>query len=171
MKKGTVKPIENTMRVAKAPGVSVDFFVEGDLITKVALNLSSNFESRVIGNQHLNESILGWLESYLSIGNTSLDLPLAPFKLPSFSRQVMAVLPSIPRGQVLTYRQLAEKLGNPNAARAVGRACGSNIYPLIFPCHRVVASNGKIGGFSAGGIEVKKRLLNFEAVGKNYSSS
>ena len=68
---------------------------------------------------------------------------------------------SIKYGQVLSYKDLASKVGLPKAYRAVGTACGSNRIPIIIPCHRVVSTNG-LGGFG-GGLERKKFLLNLES--------
>lgn len=80
-----------------------------------------------------------------------------------FQRKVWEVLRSLGPGQVLTYGAVAKRLGRPRAFRAVGGACGSNPIPLLIPCHRVLAANGKIGGFS-GGLEWKRRLLAIEGV-------
>ncbi len=79
-----------------------------------------------------------------------------------FQRAVWEGVSTIPKGEVLTYGELAERIGYPGAARAVGQAVGSNPIPLLIPCHRVVASNG-IGGFG-GDIELKRRLLEAEGV-------
>lgn len=83
-----------------------------------------------------------------------------------FARQVLEVTAGIPYGQVHSYREVAGKLGNPQSARAVGRALGRNPVPIVVPCHRVVASpprRGKLGGFS-GGVDIKRRLLHLEGV-------
>jgi methylated-DNA-[protein]-cysteine S-methyltransferase len=66
----------------------------------------------------------------------------------------------IPYGQVISYNELAKRIGNPNSARAVGNAVGANPIPIIVPCHRVVSSRG-LGGYSSG-IEIKKMLLRLE---------
>jgi methylated-DNA-[protein]-cysteine S-methyltransferase len=82
-----------------------------------------------------------------------------------FQRRVLQVTQSLPYGATVTYGQLAELAGRPGAARAVGTTMAQNRIPLIVPCHRVVASGGKLGGYSAAqGISLKKRLLDMEAV-------
>lgn len=82
-----------------------------------------------------------------------------------FMQAVYAESQRIPAGSVISYAQLAERLGNPGAVRAVGTALGKNRIPLIIPCHRVIAAAGKIGGFSAnGGILAKAILLECEGV-------
>ncbi|MBI5526721.1 MAG: methylated-DNA--[protein]-cysteine S-methyltransferase [Deltaproteobacteria bacterium] len=83
-----------------------------------------------------------------------------------FDRRVVALLRRIPRGRATSYRAVAAAAGVPSACRAVGGAIGRNPLPVIFPCHRVVLADGRLGGFSApGGAEVKKRLLRLEGVG------
>ena len=80
--------------------------------------------------------------------------------LTEFQREVLSFVASIPLGETLTYGQVAERLGRPKAARAVGSALAANPFPLIIPCHRVVGSKG-IGGYSSG-VELKRRLLDVE---------
>jgi methylated-DNA-[protein]-cysteine S-methyltransferase len=81
----------------------------------------------------------------------------------SFPRRVYEIARTIPPGQTLTYGQVAAKLGNPSLAREVGQALARNPFPLVVPCHRVLAAHGKSGGFSApGGVTTKLRLLEIE---------
>ncbi len=75
-----------------------------------------------------------------------------------FQRSVWKQLQAIPRGQQRSYGQIANAIGKPGAARAVGSACGANPIILIIPCHRVLAADGSLGGFSAG-LDLKRRLL------------
>ena len=84
-------------------------------------------------------------------------------KFTSFQLQVFEEIKKIPRGQVITYKELAKRIGRPNAYRAVANACGKNNDPKNIPCHRVIRSDGRLGGYSLdGGIEMKKRLINDE---------
>jgi len=78
-----------------------------------------------------------------------------------FDRKVWLTLKEIPYGETRSYRWLAERIGNPRAVRAVGQALGRNSIPIILPCHRIIESNGSIGGYS-GGINIKRRLLDLE---------
>lgn len=80
--------------------------------------------------------------------------------LTEFQREVLSFVASIPLGETLTYGQVADRLGRPKAARAVGSALGKNPFPLIIPCHRVVGSKG-IGGYSSG-VELKQKILDVE---------
>jgi methylated-DNA-[protein]-cysteine S-methyltransferase len=84
-------------------------------------------------------------------------------KFTSFQLQVFEEISKIPKGQVITYKELAKRIGRPNAYRAVANACGKNNDPKNIPCHRVIRSDGTLGGYSLdGGIEMKKRLINNE---------
>ena len=91
------------------------------------------------------------------------DLPLAWEDLPPFHRKVYEVTRAIPPGEVLTYGEVARRVGEPGAARAVGQALGHNPFAPVVPCHRVLAAGGKAGGFSAqGGAMTKLRMLEIE---------
>lgn len=97
-------------------------------------------------------------------GRTPLELP--PFDLgegTDFQRRVWEELTWTPTGETRSYADIARALRRPKAARAVGSACGANPIPLLIPCHRVLAANGQIGGFS-GGLNWKRRLLECEGV-------
>lgn len=81
----------------------------------------------------------------------------------SFQIKVWEELLKIPKGETSTYKEIAINLGSPKAARAVANACGKNPYPVAVPCHRVVRSDGSIGGYSGpGGVKRKKELLDRE---------
>jgi len=81
----------------------------------------------------------------------------------AFQQKVWSYLSTIPKGEVRTYTQVAKAIGKPKAARAVANACGANPTPIKVPCHRVVRSDGGLGGYSgAGGIATKRKLLKEE---------
>lgn len=82
----------------------------------------------------------------------------------SFREKVYTLVRQIPQGKVATYGQVAALVGSPNAARAVGMCMKENSHPHIVPCHRVVASNGKLTGYAFGGLSVKKEKLLQEGV-------
>jgi len=87
--------------------------------------------------------------------------------LSPFERQVYAAARALGPGATCTYGELAARVGRPGAARAVGGAMGRNPFPLIVPCHRVLAAGGRAGGFSApGGVSTKRRLLQIEGVAR-----
>lgn len=90
-------------------------------------------------------------------------LPIALDLTSAFNRKVYDVALSIPPGETLTYGEVAARIGEPGAARAVGVALGQNPFAPIVPCHRILAAGGKTGGFSAdGGVETKLRMLTIE---------
>jgi methylated-DNA-[protein]-cysteine S-methyltransferase len=92
-----------------------------------------------------------------------LDLPLEMENVPAFNRRVYEIARAIPCGRTLTYGEVAARLGEPGAARAVGQALGHNPFAPVVPCHRVLAANMAGGGFSAeGGVATKLRMLQIE---------
>ncbi|HVZ43621.1 MAG TPA: MGMT family protein [Ramlibacter sp.] len=92
-----------------------------------------------------------------------MDLPLAMDAVPEFHRRVYEVTRAIPPGRTLTYGEVAQRIGDPGAARAVGQALGLNPFAPVVPCHRVLAAGGRSGGFSAeGGTATKLRMLEIE---------
>jgi len=100
------------------------------------------------------------LEEYFSRRRRQFDLPLAAAGT-SFQRSVWQALAAIPYGELRSYRDIAQVIGNPSAVRAVGAANGRNPLPIVVPCHRVIGSNGSLTGF-AGGLDIKTYLLELE---------
>jgi methylated-DNA-[protein]-cysteine S-methyltransferase len=101
------------------------------------------------------------LREYFRRDRISFDLPLAP-EGTSFQKKVWRALQDIPYGETISYGDLARRVGNPKASRAVGAANGQNPIPIVIPCHRVIGANGKLTGFG-GGLPVKEVLLALEA--------
>jgi len=109
----------------------------------------------------LQKQIAAYFEG--SCVNFSSDIPVVLDGFGVFSRKVLTTCRDIQFGQKITYSGLAKKAGRPTASRAVGNALAKNPLPLIIPCHRVLRTDGKMGGFSApGGISFKKRMLTLE---------
>ena len=102
------------------------------------------------------------LTEYFGRSRTTFDLPLAPIGS-AFQQRVWDVLRAIPYGTTTSYGELARRLGDPSATRAVGAANGKNPIPIIVPCHRVVGSRGELTGFG-GGLDRKRWLLEHEGV-------
>jgi methylated-DNA-[protein]-cysteine S-methyltransferase len=101
------------------------------------------------------------LREYFAGKRTDFDLPLAP-EGTEFQRSVWRRLQEIPYGETISYGELARRVGNPKASRAVGAANGQNPIPIVIPCHRVIGANGKLTGFG-GGLPTKEALLALEA--------
>jgi methylated-DNA-[protein]-cysteine S-methyltransferase len=104
--------------------------------------------------------VLRQLRAYFSGELETFNLPLAP-EGTSFQQRVWKELCNIPYGETISYGELARRIRNPNASRAVGLANGSNPIPIIIPCHRVIGSNGKLTGYG-GGLPIKEKLLALE---------
>jgi O-6-methylguanine DNA methyltransferase len=102
------------------------------------------------------------LHEYHDGKRKKFTIPVAP-QGSEFQKKVWSELCGIPYGKSMTYGELAEQLGKPRAARAVGQAAGQNPVPILIPCHRLLASGGRIGGFSAG-LDEKKKLLRHEGI-------
>lgn len=107
-------------------------------------------------------TVIKQLDEYFAGARTEFDLPMTLIGTP-FQRTVWAALREIPYGETVSYGYLAERIGRPTAARAVGLANGRNPIGIIVPCHRVVGATGDLTGYG-GGLERKQHLLDFERV-------
>ncbi len=146
----------------KGPLLCAHFFTKKDLIQKITLSASSQFEATIQGDAtpSSESSIFQWLKSYQD--SQSLDsLPLDFSTLTIFQKEVLLALRKLPFGQIISYKQLAKLSSSPKAYRAVGSTCKKNPFPLLIPCHRVVSSSGAIGNFLYGK-RMKLDLLKFE---------
>lgn len=104
--------------------------------------------------------VVDQLGAYFAGGLRAFDLALAPQGTP-FQRGVWSRLCEIPYGETTSYGELARRVGNPSASRAVGLANGRNPIPIVIPCHRVIGSNGALTGYG-GGLPIKEHLLALE---------
>ena len=136
---------------------AVDFFKTEKAFLK---ELKKRFTGKIVKDDRKNRKTIDQLRRYLNGElrrfDCKLDLEGTPFQ-----KKVWSALAKIPYGQTRSYRDIAKAIGHPKAFRAVGNANGQNSIPLIVPCHRVVETNGGLGGFGHG-IKVKKRLLDLE---------
>ncbi len=105
--------------------------------------------------------VAGELEEYFAGSRKEFDFPISP-KGTEFQMLVWQELQRIPYGETRTYGEIAQRLGNQRAARAVGAANHHNPIPIVIPCHRVVATGGRLGGFG-GGVELKRHMLELES--------
>jgi methylated-DNA-[protein]-cysteine S-methyltransferase len=140
----------------------------GPVFTRVAPSASA-FEreaSRYLGAPVRRAPAPAWLAAAVEAAIRRGDAFRGPVDLTRvgpFEAEVLARLRRIPAGQVRTYREIARAVGQPGAARAVGAACARNPLPLLIPCHRVVRTDGGLGGYSLrGGVALKRRLLEAE---------
>ncbi len=110
------------------------------------------------------ESVADLVAASMAGDDVRLPLDLAGMDLCSeFQQQVLGAVHAIPRGSVSTYRRIAAQLGHPQTARAVGTALAANPFPILVPCHRVIRSDGTLGGYG-GGLPMKRALLESEGV-------
>jgi len=101
------------------------------------------------------------LKEYFQKGLDKFSQNIGFLKGTDFEKKVWQMLHEIPYGETRTYKWIAEKIGNPHATRAVGQALSRNPLSIILPCHRIIESDGSIGGYSAG-VDIKRRLLEIE---------
>lgn len=98
---------------------------------------------------------------YFSGKLKQFSIPLNPYGT-NFMRKVWNALQKIPYGETATYKDISELIEHPKAYRAVGLANSRNPIPIFIPCHRVIGANGKLVGFSGGGLDLKQKLLDLE---------
>jgi methylated-DNA-[protein]-cysteine S-methyltransferase len=137
-----------------------------EVAAKRALVAAESAESLTVAWSQPDRLAQGWireLKNYASGKQASLaDLPIEEAGMTPFQRSVRVACRKVKRGEVMTYGELARKVGRPGAARAVGSVMSGNPTPLIVPCHRVLGANG-LGGYSAPqGISMKLHLLDLE---------
>jgi AraC family transcriptional regulator, regulatory protein of adaptative response / methylated-DNA-[protein]-cysteine methyltransferase len=140
----------------------------GDRADSLERDLQTEFPGAVL--LHDKDARQNWIEkilNFLSGNEPHLDLPL-DIRGTAFQQQVWQALQKIPYGETRTYQEIARAIGKPKAVRAVGSACGANPVALIVPCHRVIKSDGSLGGY-AWGCDRKVKLL--EQEGKSLRSS
>jgi O-6-methylguanine DNA methyltransferase len=135
----------------------VDFLTSEKTFLK---ELRKRFPGKIIRDDRKNKAVLSQLKKYLKGKLQHFDC-LLDVKGTPFEKKVWSKLAKIPYGQTRSYKEIAQAIGHPKAFRAVGNANGKNSLPLIIPCHRVIESNGGLGGFGHG-LKVKKQLLDFE---------
>ena len=119
--------------------------------------------ARLEKNSQVVQEIMLQLRQYFAAERFNFDLPVDLSALTPFQRSVLEVARHIAPGQVWTYHRVAEELGRPHSSRPVGQALARNPIPIVIPCHRVIASNGSLRGYSGGaGLKAKQWLLELE---------
>src|SRR4051794_17897348 len=113
---------------------------------------------RVLRTRRGVDLVRSELDEYFAGRRTAFELSIDLRCLPDFTVSVLAELARVPYGHTATYRELAERVGNANASRAVGTVMNRNRIPIVLPCHRIVGTSGSLVGYE-GGLEVKERLL------------
>jgi len=124
------------------------------------IKLRGRFSGEIIRDERKNQEVLSQFKKYLR-GELRRFHCWLDMEGTIFQKKVWSTLTKIPYGQTRSYKEIAKAIGHPKAFRAVGNANGNNPIPLIIPCHRVIETNGGLGGFGHG-LKVKKELLDFE---------
>lgn len=135
-----------------------DIFIVADEDNLISILFKSNNIKN--GANKIIKQTIKQLDEYFSGKRTSFNLPINP-KGTEFQKKVWKELEKIPYGETCTYKDIALRIGNPNASRAVGNANNKNPISIIVPCHRVIGKNKKLVGY-AGGLDKKEKLLTLE---------
>jgi methylated-DNA-[protein]-cysteine S-methyltransferase len=129
---------------------------------RVLESLAEKLSPRILRAPKRQEVVAREIDEYFAKHRQSFDVALDLSLSRGFRQLVQTHLPEIGYGQTRSYREVAELVGNPKAVRAVGTACATNPLPIVVPCHRVLRTDGTLGGY-IGGLEAKTTLLNLEA--------
>ena len=159
---GTVSsPIGELMVVVTPRGLASVAF-EGEAYRREVLERVANeISPRILTSAKGTDEWRRELDEYFAAERTGFDLHVDRRLIHGIARDVLVQTSKIGFGRTNTYGEIAKKIGHPSAARAVGRALGSNPIPIVIPCHRVIGANGKLTGY-AGGLDRKIRLLELE---------
>ena len=150
-----------SMMVYKSPLGNICCVLEGDSLVEITIKERPRFAPAgcpLVDNmalkKELDEYFEGRLKKFIHKIKFITGTP--------FEHKVWRALKKIPAGQTRSYKWIAEQAGSPKAVRAAGQALGKNPLPIIVPCHRVIASDGALTGYSSGGVKVKEYLLGLE---------
>jgi methylated-DNA-[protein]-cysteine S-methyltransferase len=133
-------------------------------IDAVLDTLAARLSPRIVEAPGRLDRVRRELDEYFERRRTAFDLPIDWSLVTPFGRRVLTATAAIPFGEVSTYARIAERAGNPKAARATGNALGANPMPIVIPCHRVLHSGGRDIGRYTGGVHRKEALLRLEGV-------
>ena len=140
--------------------VRVAFEIEGH--DRVLDDLAARVSPRILNTPKRLDTLAHELDEYFAGRRVGFDVPIDFTLSRGFRRDVLGHLAVIPYGSTESYAQVAVATGNPRAVRAVGTACATNPLPIVIPCHRVVRTDGSLGGY-LGGLDAKRALLALEA--------
>lgn len=147
-------------RLANIGICSIDY--SGEVV--VGLQLSPVFDGVNDGERSpFSDTIFTQVREYLAGKRTEFNVAINVSHCTAFQQKILWELQTIPYGELRTYKEIAERVGNPKAARAVGGACNRNPIHLIIPCHRIIGSSGALTGYAAG-LKIKRQLLDIEKI-------
>ncbi|MBI3211667.1 MAG: MGMT family protein [Simkania negevensis] len=147
----------------------IKFFTKEKVISQIIFSFSKKCTWEVVSemspksqpNSSLRKEIDLWMERYLLKKSDAAPLPLDLSSFSLFSRSALKAIQEVTFGEQATYKEIGEKIGCPRGARAIGGVCRRNRFPLVIPCHRIIASDQGLGGF-AFGLDIKEKMLAFE---------
>lgn len=162
MKNEIQKIFYTTVTISK---IKFNIYSSSTAVCKISMNekIDSSINTKKTKLQEDDPYFFGvvkQLKEYFNGERKSFNIPLE-LKGTEFQKRVWNELIKIPYGDAASYKEIAEKIGSKKSYRAVGNANGKNPIPIIIPCHRVIISNGKLGGYT-GGLEIKIKLLELE---------
>lgn len=148
--------------LAATPKGLVRVAYDGENHDRVLETLGHKLSPRILRAPRRLDEAAREIDEYFARRRRVFDVPLDLSLSHGFRRLVQTHLPEIGYGQTRSYRDMAELVGNPKAVRAVGTACATNPLPIVVPCHRVLRTDGTLGGY-IGGLDAKTTLLDLEA--------
>lgn len=152
------------MAVSERGLLAVEFQTDRQKFSQYVQKLAAPARVQIILDEDKTEHALLQIAEFLNGERREFDIPINWSVMTPFQAQALRLTYAIPYGQTLTYGEIAAQIGNPRAARAVGRAQATNPMPLVIPCHRVLGADGKLHGYgAANGIESKAWLLELES--------
>lgn len=158
---GTVgSPLGNLLIAVTPKGLARVAFGSEDR-DRVVAQLAALVSPRILESERATEAWRRELDEYFAGARERFDLTVDRRLIRGIARDVLAATARIPFGRTSTYGDIAQRIGHPSAARAVGNALGSNPIPVVIPCHRVLRSGGALGGYG-GGVDRKEFLLGLE---------
>lgn len=150
-----------SLLLASTPAGLVRVAFETEDHDKILELLAQKLSPRILKDPSRLDAVARQLDEYFAGTRHNFDVPLDLKLSTAFRRQVQLELGEIGYGHTWSYSQMAERIGNPKAVRAVGSACATNPIPIVLPCHRVLRTDGSLGGY-LGGLEAKTELLKLE---------
>jgi methylated-DNA-[protein]-cysteine S-methyltransferase len=161
---GTMSSPIGELMVAVTPrGLACVAFEGEEYRDEVLGRITHEISPRILPSTKMTDAWRHELDEYFAATRTRFDLRVDRRLIHGIARDVLVQTSRIGFGQTNTYGEIAKKIGHPTAARAVGRALGSNPIPIVIPCHRVIGASGKLTGY-AGGLDRKIALLELEGV-------